>query len=63
MKNLFVGMIAGAAIGFAIGVSPCGRRAVKAAQNKMEKVCDCAEKEMKQMQRDITEIIDPDKHD
>ena len=60
MKNLLVGMIAGAAIGFTIGASPCGRKAVKAAQSKMEKVCDCAEKEMKQMQRDITEIIAPE---
>jgi|GEM_PF-3726282 len=60
MKNLLVGMIAGAAIGFAIGASPCGRKAVKDVQRKMEKVCDCAEKEMKQMQRDITEIMDPD---
>ena len=60
MKDLLVGMVAGAALGIAVASSPCGKKALKKMQCKMEKACDCAEDEINRVRQDISNAIEPD---
>ena len=54
MKDFIVGLAVGMAAGIALGMTGPGRKVMRDVKSKLENVCDCAEKEMRRIQNEIT---------